>query len=195
MEETDPANFARHSWLRKLRDPFVYNETTQAAAIATETKAKAKSERRGGWQHFIGLKGGAPDKQKEMEASKCSIFGKYEEGESELLISIHGGDLTIVRRSKDDSDIILNRTKIEQDSWRKSSGEAVEKGEFTEAEVFKTYLLSGGPGENEIEVVEYRIEKPELRPAHSSKLISVTVYKFLNENGTEKVKVLFNRIG
>ena len=56
MEETDPANFARHSWLRKLRDPFVYNETTQAAAIATETKAKAKSERRGGWQHFIGLK-------------------------------------------------------------------------------------------------------------------------------------------
>jgi hypothetical protein len=194
MQETDgcspaPANSAWHSLLRKLRDPFVYNKITQAAAIAT-----VKSARRGGWQPAIGLKGGAPVELREMEESKCAFFGRYVESELELLISYYAEELTIVRRSEVDSDIKVNRTKIVQDTRFISSGEAVEKGEFTEEQVFKKYFLRGGPGENEIEIADYRIEKPELTPTHSSKLISITLFKFLNDNGIEKVKVLIIKI-
>jgi hypothetical protein len=50
MQGTDDhEDHACNSWLRKLQDPFIYNKTTKAAAIAT----KAKSARRGGWQPFI----------------------------------------------------------------------------------------------------------------------------------------------
>lgn len=177
-----------NSWQRKLQDPFVYNKTTIAAAIAT----KANSARRGGWRPFIGLRGGC---EGEMEVSKCAIHGRYKGGETEIQISYHNEELTIVRRSKGDRIIVVNRTKIVQDTRVSSSGETVEKGENSEEEVFKKFTLCGGPGENHIEVEEFRIEKPELRPQHASKLVNVTLYKFMNDNGTEKLKVMVVGIG
>ena len=180
-----------NSWLRKLRDPFVYNKTTKAAAIAT----KANTARRGGWKPFVGLRGGSKGELKEIEVSKCAIYGRYKAGGTEIQISYHNEELTIVRRTEADRNIVVNRTKISQDRRVSSSGETVEKGELSEEEVYKKFTLCGGPGENHIEVEEYRIEKPELRPQHASKLVNVKLYKFLNDNGTEKLKVIIVGIG
>jgi hypothetical protein len=180
-----------YSWVRKLKDPFVVNEVTQKAALATLKAAK----RRSGWPETIGLRGGAPGvKRAKSEAvpSKQSIIGRFEGNDSELLISVYNGELTIVKRGP--SDIHVNRSKVADDTRTISTGEALEKSDFGgEEEVFKKFWLRGGIGENEIEVDNYRIENPARSPTHSSKLIGVVLYHFLNDNGVEKVKVILSK--
>ena len=126
----------------------------------------------------------------QTEVSKKWIMGKFvnEKEQLELLISYSCGDLTI--RKKQKSEVMkVNRVSVMRDSGTNSSGEHVEVGEFSDKEVFKKYYMRGGRGENEVEIEEYRIENPQYRPTHSSKLLGVQVFKFVNVEGVEKVKV------
>jgi hypothetical protein len=133
----------------------------------------------------------AQDQRDQNNASKSSIFGRFKDETSELLISYQSGELTLVRRSEG-SKAIVNRTKVTQDTRHISTGQTIEKGEFKEEEVFKKFWLRSGPGENEIEIEEFQIEHPEQSPSHSSKLVGILVYNFLIENAVEKVKVIVN---
>ena len=172
---------------RKLKDPFVITEVTKKAALGTLQAAK----RRSGLPESIGLQGGAPEAKitkSEPIASKRSIIGRFVGNDSELLISVYNSELTIVIRS-DNNECRVNRAQVAQVTGTMSKGEAIEKSDYGEQEVFKKFWLQGGIGENEIEIANYRIENPHLPPNHSSKLIGVTLYNFVNDNGVEKVKV------
>ena len=172
---------------RKLKDPFVITEVTKKAALGTLKAAK----RRSGWPESIGLQGGAPEAKitkSEPVPSKRSIIGRFVGNESELLISFYDSELTIVIRS-DHSVCKVNRARVVQVNGTVSKGEAREISDYGEQEVFKQLWLRGGIGENEIEIANYCIENPHLPPNHSSKLIGVTLFNFLNDNGVEKVKV------
>ena len=118
------------------------------------------------------------------------IMGRFNDDNSELLVSKHGDELTIVRRNNVNNNFILNRVNLVDDSGTTSSGENVELGEFVNEDVFKRYYLRAGKDLNEIEVEEFRIDRPELRPTHSSKLMGALLLKFIWENGIEKLQVI-----
>ena len=75
----------------------------------------------------------------------------------------------------------------------RSEGECVEMSDIIEEEVYKRYTSRGGLGENEIEVEEFTVDKPWLRPAHGDKLIGVLTYKFINQEGIEKMQVIITK--
>ena len=183
-KKTMSKNFAWNSGLRKLRDPFVYNDETRAAAKGTLKGS------RGGWPPFPGLRGGAPPVHLEARASCLRIMGRFNDDNSELLVSKHGDELTIVRRNNVNNNFILNRVNLVDDSGTNSSGENVELGEFVNEDVFKRYYLRAGKDQNEIEVEEFRINRPELRATHSSKLMGALLLKFILDNGIEKLQVI-----
>jgi hypothetical protein len=173
---------------RKLKDPFILNDITKKAALATCNAAKRKS----GLPDSFGLKVGAMEaKRAKSQAvpSNRSIMGRFKGNDSELLISVYKSELTIVKRSESEV-VSVSRTRVHQESRTMSTGEAVEASDFSEEEVFKKFWLRGGIGENEIEVENYRIENPHLAPTHPSKLIGVSLFNFLNDNGVEKVEVI-----
>ena len=183
------------SQMRKLANPFVFNRVTAKAAEAT---LKAAKKRRGAWPDFSGLCGGAPEsktvRRETPVMSKEWISGRFEGQEagikSELFISHHKGEITIVRKSEAYEKV--SRFRIELDvKTTDSRGETVEMGDFSpQQDVFKKIWMRGGK-ENSMEIEEYVIRNPSLAPTHSSKLVGVTHFSFLNDNGVEKVKVMF----
>ena len=180
-----------NSALRKLQNPFLCNDLTRKAALAT---LKASKRSRGGWNNFIGLRGGAPP-ESGMKVSTQPIKGHYEGSHSDLTISFHDSELTFVNRFENRVPTLNFKAKmVLEPNQANSLGEAVEKSVFIDEEVYKKIWTRGGVGENEVEINEFRLEAPHLPATHSSKLIGSILYQFRNDNGVEKVEVIFSNL-
>ena len=121
------------------------------------------------------------------KVSLSSIWGNFENEDESVEVSFRKGILTIVKRMK--NELKVSRVPLSAHSRTVSEGECVENGEFSQEEVYKKCITRGGPGENEIEVEEFAIEKPWLRPAHGNKFIGAMTYRFITQEGIEMMKV------
>lgn len=128
-----------------------------------------------------------------QKVSLCCIWGNYENEDinESTEVSVRKGTLTIVKRRR--NEVKVNRVSMSPYSRTVSEGECIEMSDIIEEEVYKKYTSRGGPGENQIEVEEFTIEKPWLRPAHGDKLIGVLTYQFINQEGIEKMQVIITR--
>ena len=106
-----------------------------------------------------------------------------------LEIAVRKMELTLVRRIDDERTIEVSRVPLTEHSRTVSVGECVEEGIFLKEEVYKKFTTRGGVGENTIEIEEFRIEKPWLKPDHQSKLVGVQIMNFINVKGREKLQV------
>ena len=129
---------------------------------------------------------------REVHVSNCSIMGTYINEEKAEIVEISNkkGLLTIVKRMEKEALVMVNRVNLEEHSNTIYNGECVEKSDFIPEDVYKKYTSRCGKGENEIEIEEFRIGKPELRPSHYSKLIGVMLLCFIRDQGIEKLKIL-----
>ena len=128
-----------------------------------------------------------------QKISLCCIWGNYENEDTKesTEVSVRKGTLTIVKRGR--NEVKVNRVSLSPYSRTVSEGECIERSDIIEEEVYKKYTSRGGPGENHIEVEEFIIEKPWLRPAHGDKLIGVLTYQFINQEGIEKLQVIITK--
>ena len=129
----------------------------------------------------------------QQKVSLCCIWGNYvnEDNNESTEVSVRKGTLTIVRRRR--NEVNVRRVPMSPYSRTVSEGECVEMSDIIEEEVYKRYTSRGGLGENEIEVEEFTVDKPWLRPAHGDKLIGVLTYKFINQEGIEKIQVIITK--
>lgn len=129
--------------------------------------------------------------QENVSVSFLSVMGKFmcEEKDESLEIAFRKEEMTLVGRMDQERKIEVSRVALTSYSRTVSVGECVEEGFFLNEEVYKKFTTRGGPGENTIEVEEFRIEKPWLRPDHGAKLVGVLILKFINVKGIEKLQV------
>lgn len=119
------------------------------------------------------------------------VWGKFvcEEYDDSLEIAVRKMELTLVRRMDEERLIEVSRVPLTEHSRTVSVGECVEEGIFLKEEVYKKFTTRGGPGENTIEIEEFKIEKPWLKPDHQAKLVGVQILNFINVKGREKLQV------
>ena len=130
-------------------------------------------------------------KAEEVYVSFLCVWGKFvcEGHDDSLEIAVRKMELTLVRRIDDERTIEVSRVPLTEHSRTVSVGECVEEGIFLKEEVYKKFTTRGGVGENTIEIEEFRIEKPWLKPDHQSKLVGVQIMNFINVKGREKLQV------
>lgn len=66
-----------------------------------------------------------------------------------------------------------------RDSASKSTGEAVERGETVDQEVYKKYWLTYDQNENRLVIEEFQLSSPDLRPDLPSKLVGYMKFDFV----------------
>ena len=130
-------------------------------------------------------------KTEKAGVSLLCVWGKFvcDEDDDSLEIAVRTMEMTLVRKRDEERFIEVSRVSLNQHSRTVSFGECVEEGKILKEEVYKKFTTNGGPGENSIEIEEYKIEKPWLKPDHQTKLVGVQILNFINVKGIEKLQV------
>ena len=132
------------------------------------------------------------------KVSRSNIYGKYVnyDLDQEIFVSVKSGVLEIVHRSieREPQEIHVIKCDLNHLTTYIKFSETVEKSSISDADVYKTIKVRGGPGENSIEILEYRLCEDKslehLKIDHGVFLTGLVSYSFVDIGNIQHIKVL-----